>query len=66
MFKVLFDFLLSFTGLLLLLPVLILTAIISIVFQGPPVFFLHERLGKDGIVFTILCDRGERYTSILD
>ena len=25
-----------------------------------------EQNNPDGIVFTILCDRGERYTSILD
>ncbi len=25
-----------------------------------------EKNNPDGIVFTILCDRGERYTSILD
>ena len=54
MVKVLFDFLISFIALILLLPVLILIAIISIVLQGFPVFFLHERLGKDGIVFTML------------
>tara|TARA_Y100000590_G_scaffold425398_1_gene533343 strand:- start:2531 stop:3055 length:525 start_codon:yes stop_codon:yes gene_type:complete len=27
---------------------------ISIIFQGPPIFFLHQRLGKDGIVFTMI------------
>ncbi len=54
MFKVLFDFLISFTGLILLFPVLILTAIISIIFQGSPVFFLHKRLGKDETIFTMV------------
>ena len=54
MVKVLFDFLISFIVLILLFPVLILIAIISIVLQGLPVFFLHERLGKDGVVFTML------------
>ena len=54
MFKVLFDFLTCFFGLMLLLPVLIITAVISRIFQGSPVFFLHKRLGKDGIIFTMV------------
>ena len=54
MFKVLFDFLTSFVGLILLLPVFLLTGIISIIIQGLPVFFLHKRLGKDGIIFTMV------------
>ena len=41
----------SFSGLILLLPVLLITAVISIIFQGSPVFFPHKRLGKDGIIF---------------
>lgn len=54
MFKVLFDFLTSFTGLIFLLPVFLLTALMSIIFQGFPVFFLHKRLGKDGTIFTMI------------
>ena len=54
MFKVLFDLLTSLLGLILLFPVLILTSVISMISQGWPVFFLHKRLGKDGIVFTMI------------
>ena len=54
MFKILFDFSASFFGLVLLLPVLFVTSIISIIFQGFPIFFLHERLGKDGVTFTMV------------
>jgi len=35
-------------------PGLIVISIISIIFQGFPVFFLHDRLGKNGIVFTMV------------
>tara|TARA_Y100000590_G_C15694899_1_gene1004760 strand:+ start:1603 stop:2217 length:615 start_codon:yes stop_codon:yes gene_type:complete len=52
--KILFDFLTSFIGLVLLLPFFIIISSISIVFQGFPVFFLHKRLGKNGIIFTII------------
>jgi len=52
--KILFDFLTSFSGLILLLPVFLLTSIISIIFQGLPVFFFHKRLGKHGIIFTMV------------
>ena len=54
MFKILFDFIASFIGLVLLLPVLIIISIIGIIFQGTPVFFLHDRLGKHGIIFTMV------------
>jgi len=52
--KVLFDILVSFIGIVLLLPVLILISVISISLQGFPVFFFHERLGRYGIVFTMI------------
>ena len=54
MFKILFDFSASFFGLVLLLPVLFVTSIISVIFQGFPIFFLHERLGKNGVTFTMV------------
>ena len=54
MIKTLFDLFISFTGLILLFPVLIVITIISVVLQGFPIFFLHERLGKNGIVFTMI------------
>ena len=54
MLKVLFDFLTSFIGLILLSPLLLVTAVMSIMLQGFPVLFLHKRLGKDGVVFTMI------------
>ena len=54
MFKKIFDFLISSIGLVFLTPVLFIIAIFSIIFQGFPVFFLHKRLGKDGIIFTMI------------
>ena len=54
MFKSLFDLFASFIGLALMSPGIIMISIISIIFQGSPVFFLHERLGKNGIVFTMI------------
>ena len=54
MFKKTFDFLISFLGLIFLSPILIITSIFSIIFQGFPVLFLHKRLGKDGVVFTMV------------
>ena len=54
MIKNLFDFFVSFFGFLFLLPIIILCSIISILLQGFPVFFLHKRLGKNGIFFTMI------------
>ena len=44
--KNLFDFLVSFIGLILLSPILLITSLISLLAQGAPVLFFHERLGK--------------------
>jgi len=52
--KFLFDFIASSFGLALLTPGLIIISIISIIFQGLPIFFLHKRLGKNGIIFTMI------------
>ena len=54
MLKSLFDFIASFVGVLLLIPIFLLISSISIIIQGRPVFFLHKRLGKNGIVFTMV------------
>jgi lipopolysaccharide/colanic/teichoic acid biosynthesis glycosyltransferase len=49
-----FDFLVAGIGLLLLLPILVLTAIIVRIFLGSPVFFRQERPGINGALFTLL------------
>lgn len=51
--KRLFDILASFCGLLILWPVLVVTAIlIKIKMPGGPAFFCQKRVGKDGNLFT--------------
>ena len=54
MVKQIFDFLLSFFGLIVLFPILLIISLISIITQGFPVLFFHERLGKDGNSFTMI------------
>ena len=46
MFKRLFDFCVSASGLLLLSPVFLAVAVLVKVGDGGPVFFLHERIGR--------------------
>lgn len=51
--KRLFDILASFFGLLILWPVLVVTAIlVKIKMPGGPAFFCQKRVGKDGKLFT--------------
>ena len=51
--KRLFDIVASFCGLLILWPVLVVTAIlIRIKMPGGPAFFCQKRVGKDGNLFT--------------
>lgn len=53
-FKRLFDVLVSGLGLIFLFPIMAITALISILAQGPPILFYHERLGRDGHPFTMV------------
>lgn len=53
-FKFCFDVLISFVALILFTPFIILISIIGIMFQGFPIFFIHERLGKNGIPFKMI------------
>lgn len=47
--KYLFDRLVSLVGLLVLWPVLVVVAIlVKVKMPGGPVFFVQERVGKDG------------------
>lgn len=53
-FKWLFDRIVSFVGLLLLWPVLIVVAVlIKIKMPGGPAFFTQKRVGRDGRLFTM-------------
>ena len=50
--KYLFDRIVAFFGLLFLWPVILVTAIlVKIKMPGGPVFFVQQRVGKDGKLF---------------
>lgn len=49
--KTVFDYVVAFVGLLVILPLFILTAIVIKVDSPGPVFFVQERVGRDGWVF---------------
>jgi lipopolysaccharide/colanic/teichoic acid biosynthesis glycosyltransferase len=53
-FKRLLDFSLSFAAIIVLSPVLLITALLIKITSAGPVFFCQERLGKDGTVFNII------------
>ena len=44
----------SLTGIIILFPLLLLISLLSYFFQGLPILFFHERLGKDGNYFTMI------------
>ena len=52
--KRLFDVLASIIGLIILSPIILIAAVISVISQGFPIFFHHERLGRDGFPFTMV------------
>lgn len=58
--KRLLDVILSFTAIVLLLPLLILICILSVIFQGFPIFFFQDRVGKNGKIFKLCKFRSMR------
>ena len=54
MLKRIFDVVVSFTGLVILSPFLIIIAIIVVIDSKGGVFFLQDRVGKNGKVFKII------------
>jgi lipopolysaccharide/colanic/teichoic acid biosynthesis glycosyltransferase len=48
-----FDVLLSGTGILLLSPVMFFTALCILVFDGPPVLYVQQRVGRYGVDFRL-------------
>lgn len=53
--KRLFDFILSLAGLILLSPVLLLTAVlIRVAMPGGPILFRHQRVGRYGRLFMLI------------
>lgn len=52
--KRIFDFLISFLGLIVISPLFLLVSIFVLVFSGAPVFFIQKRTGKNGKTFSII------------
>jgi exopolysaccharide production protein ExoY len=53
MIKRIFDFILAMVGLLLVSPLFLLCILMTYWRSGRPIFFTHERLGKDGRIFKL-------------
>lgn len=51
MLKRLFDIILSFLGLIISFPLWLLIGLLIMLEDGSPIFFLQERVGKDGKIF---------------
>jgi len=47
------DIIFSMVGLIILLPLLLIVSIIILVTMGSPIFFIQERIGKDGVKFNL-------------
>jgi len=54
MIKRLFDIILSFVGIIILIPVFIIVSILIKIDSSGPVFFLQERVGLNGKLFKII------------
>lgn len=54
MIKRIFDIFFSFLGIILLLPLLIIISLSILIFDGLPVFYLQERIGKNFKVFKMI------------
>jgi lipopolysaccharide/colanic/teichoic acid biosynthesis glycosyltransferase len=48
------DIIASFLGLVVLSPIIIITAILVAMFMGSPIFYKQVRAGRDGIPFTMI------------
>lgn len=70
--KRVFDILLSLAMLILTSPILLVTALAIKLYDGGPVFYLSERIGRDGIPYTLwkfrsmVVDAVLRYTNLFD
>ncbi len=51
--KRIFDIVISFTGLLVLIPLIIIIAVLILITDRWPVFFCQKRMGKDGKPFVL-------------
>ena len=55
--KRVFDILLSLAMLILTSPILLVTALAIKLYDGGPAFYLSERIGRDGIPYTLQNER---------
>lgn len=70
MLKRVFDIIASLTGLILLAPVILITAILVRTKLGSPIFFTQDRVGKDNKIFKIIkfrtmTDERDEYGTLL-
>ncbi|MDP6401060.1 MAG: sugar transferase [Candidatus Marinimicrobia bacterium] len=49
-----FDTLFTLVGIIILSPILLIIMVLSLLFQGYPILFFHERLGINGAPFTMV------------
>ncbi|MEQ9062569.1 MAG: sugar transferase [Vicingaceae bacterium] len=49
-----FDFFFSFLGILILLPIFLVISMAVLLGSGMPVFYLQERVGKEGTLFNLI------------
>jgi lipopolysaccharide/colanic/teichoic acid biosynthesis glycosyltransferase len=59
--KRLFDFITSLTGLIVLFPIFIIVALLVKISSEGPVFFVQERIGKNGKIFQMI-----KFRSMID
>ena len=52
--KFYFDLIISIFGLLILSPILLIVSICILIFDGFPIFFIQQRLGKNKVPFNII------------
>lgn len=52
--KRIFDLLVSIPGIIIILPLLILSALLVLIDTGWPIFFLQKRVGENGRLFTMI------------
>lgn len=54
MLKRMFDFLVSLIGIVILLPIWIITGFLIIIFMSYPIFFIQKRIGRNGKEFRLI------------
>ena len=60
------DIVFSAAGLIVLLPILLISAILLEIFMPGPLFFKQQRVGKDGRLFNIIKSRSMKVDKALE